>query len=1040
MSFTVYKSSAGSGKTFTLVKEYLKLVLGTDKADYYRSILAITFTNKAAGEMKDRVLSTLESIAESNLNSSQEFMLNLLCKELSLSREELQLRTGNVLRSILHNYSDFHITTIDKFVHRIIKSFAFDLKIPMNFEVELDGQNLMADAVDVLLSQAGSEEGLTRVLVDFCESRADDEGNWNIENDLRKYAHKLLEEDGHSYIEKLRHLELEDFTRIRKYLLEQVKTFEKKVSSIGEDALHVITSSNIPPAAFAGGANGICKYFEYLRDIRSDKFVPSTTVSKNIEQDKWTSTSCSASNRQAIESIKDQLYAFFEKANNLIRTSGKLYTLHKMLYARIYSISLLNEVEKVISEFRSNENRMHISEFNKRISEVVSKEPAPYIYERVGEKFRHYLIDEFQDTSELQWHNLLPLIENSLGTGHFNMIVGDGKQAIYRFRGGEVEQFARLPEIKNAGHDELLKEREQTIRRNFKEEVLDRNFRSKKEVIEFNNDLFTFLSSTLPESQQSIYANLRQIPDDTKTGGQVMLDFLDATMEEYKEDALKLIIRHIEQCLQDGYSYDDIAIITRFNREGSLIAEYLHAQGISVSSSESLVLPASDKVRFIISNLYFLEDSSAGVAKAEMIDFLNKGSIRDEAIRTYSSYPAEKFVSYISSLGYQFDPEDLRLKSLYETCEEIIRIYHLDDQDPYVLSLLDQVLQFNMKQNKSNSAFLTWWEEKKHKLSIDGSGIVNAVQIMSIHKSKGLEFPVVICPFMNWMQGNQRDDIWSISRENEVPGLPVFLLPAEKKLEETAYADLYKNESEKSALDDVNILYVAFTRPVDRLYILSSFPYKYGNLSRHFISYLESRSMYEEGRANYIIGTATRAGDHKKHQAKEVMHMKGYVKGPWNEVVEISRESLKLMDEEQALKISYGKLVHQVLSEVNSLTEIPLKLQALYEDGMISSTILLELQGKIESLVKSTQLENLFGEGKQIKTETDILLPDGRFIRPDRVVIDGNTAMVIDYKTGKKRDSDRVQVDGYGDILSQMGYSDIRKFLVYINEEELIEL
>jgi ATP-dependent exoDNAse (exonuclease V) beta subunit len=409
-------------------------------------------------------------------------------------------------------------------------------------------------------------------------------------------------------------------------------------------------------------------------------------------------------------------------------------------------------------------------------------------------------------------------------------------------------------------------------------------------------------------------------------------------------------------------------------------------------------------------------------------------------MREYSILAADQFESIVRTLGYDLKREDLRLKSLYEICEDLIRIYTLNDLDPYLLSLLDHVLKFNLKQNKSIGAFLSWWEENKHKLSIDGSGKKNAVKIMSIHKSKGLEFPVVICPFMNWMQGTQKDDIWSVSRNNEVDGLPVFLLPAEKKLEETEYSDLYTREAEKSSLDDLNILYVGFTRPVDRLYIISSKPHQYGNLSKHFVSYLEHLQIYDETKLNYVFGAGTKKTKHQEKEGAAAFHLKGYVRGPWGDVVEISRESLRLMDDEQSKKITYGNLVHQVLSEIKELEDVNEKLKSLQDEGLISAGTEIDLRKKIRSLFTKTPLRTFFGADKIIKAESEILLPEGNFIRPDRVVMDKENVYVIDYKTGKKRDKDREQVDNYARIMEEMGYKNVKKYLVYIADEEMVEV
>lgn len=1032
MSFTVFKSSAGSGKTFTLVKEYLRLALGTSKGDYYRSILAITFTNKAAGEMKERVMGTLESFAENNMNSSQQFMLEKLSEELNTAPEVLKERASEVLHSILHNYSDFHITTIDKFVQRIIRSFAFDLKIPMNFEIELDGKGLMADAVDVLLSRAGSDEELTKVLVDFCETRADEESDWNIQNDIRTFAEKLLEEDGVFYIDQLRNLSLTDFTRINKQIREQVSSMEEKISGFGKQARTLITQRGINPASLAGGQNGIWKYFEYLSELRSEKFEPSNTIKKNIEENKWLSSK-PGTDKAAIEEIQGELLNYYESARALISN----YQLLKILSGRIFAISLLNEIEKVVTEFRSEENRIHISEFNKRISEVVSKEPAPYIYERIGEKFRHYLIDEFQDTSELQWTNLLPLIENALGSGYFNMIVGDGKQAIYRFRGGEVQQFANLPGIKGSENEDLLKQREDALRRNYNEQVLEKNFRSRAEIIKFNNDFFLDISSTLPSAQKKIYEKLEQKFNPENDGGSIEIEFLKAEDKRFREQMTEKVYEAIHKAFEDGFKPADIAIITRFNKEGAAVAEYLNGKKIEVSSSESLLLKSSSAVRFLISLLKYIDSPEESSTKAELITFLHPG--HESEFRRLSTIDSATFILHLQSIGFNLDLASLQLKSLYETIEELITSFKLNERDPFVLSFLDQVLQFNLKHNKGIPAFLMWWDEKKDKLSVDGSGVKDAVKIMTIHKAKGLEFPVVICPFMNWTQGAQRDHIWTVSRHNEVDGLPVLLLPSEKKLTETPYADLLQEEIEKSKLDDLNILYVAFTRAVDRLHILTSYPGRSGNLSNHFIEYLQRKGMYQEGEAQYSFGTAV-SGKKQVKEENEGFRFESYRKGPWNEVVEISRESLKLMDDDTMEKISHGKLVHKLLSEIKSLDEVPFRLNQLFEEGLITSEAKENLEVKIRSLIRNANLERYFQEADSSRSESEILLPDGTFIRPDRVVINENSVTLIDYKTGKPRESDKEQLRNYANVLTEMGYKNVKKVLVYISEEKLEEV
>lgn len=1039
MNFTVYKSSAGSGKTFTLVKEYLKLALGNNKSDYYRCILAITFTNKAATEMKERVISTLKAFSGRKMNKSQSFMLSLIAEETGIASEELQLKSEEVLSSILHNYSDFNITTIDKFVHRIIRAFAFDLRIPMNFEVELDGQAIMADAVDVVLSRAGSEEELTNLLIDFAESRADEEGNWNIQDDIKSFAKRILDEDSSSFVNKLKDLSLSDFVRIKKLLRKLIVDFEEKISSIGNDGLSLISGNNIQPSSFQGGANGLPKYFSYLAELRDDKFEPSATVRKTTEEDKWVSGSCKPDQKNAIESISAELLKLYRDAQKLIQSELRRFKLYKLLYTRIYSMSLLNEIEKIISEFRSEDNRIHISEFNKRISEVVSREPAPFIYERIGEKFRHYLIDEFQDTSELQWLNLLPLIENSLANGCFNMLVGDGKQAIYRFRGGEVKQFANLPMVSNSIEDELLAERQLALKRNYAERVLNSNFRSKAEVVQFNNEFFRHLSHSVSEDRRSIYENLEQKFNPENSGGFVEFGFSNTDNKEYREEILNKVHETITEAISDGYRPGDIAILTRVNSQGSLTAEYLSSKGMQVSSSESLVLAGSREVRFIVSALRFLNAPFENSFRAEIIAFLYDDQVAEQKMRLIAKEDEHYFLSFLKNEDIALDPEALKLKSTYEVCEDILRIFNLKAEDPYILSFLDQVLQFNLKQNKSLPEFLDWWEEKKEKISIDAAGQEDAVKIMSIHKSKGLEFPVVICPFLNWKLENQKDVIWTESLHEEVKDLPVFLLPSQHALSETEYSHLFEEEEKASRLDDLNLLYVAMTRPVDRLHIFTTLPNRWGDLSKLFIDFLSSRELYAEERTHYHFGKKIKAAAGEK-VVKSCFSVTDYKKTSWDKVVEISRESLRLIDEEQQEKISLGNLVHEVLSKVVRLEEIPRMLHDLTIEGLITADVENELSNKIQKLLKNTRLERLFTERAESRAEREIILPDGSFIRPDRVFFTGDEVFIVDYKTGKKRKKDEEQLHGYAEVLRRMGHEKIRKLLVYINEEELLEV
>lgn len=488
MSFTVYKSSAGSGKTFTLVKEYLNMVL--KKPSSFRNILAITFTNKAANELKERVLSYLRELsADTNEQSFavKKFMLPILIEETGLDQATVKERAGTTLSLILHNYSDFAIGTIDSFVHRIIKTFAYDLKLPLSFEVELDDEEHLNRAIDILISRIGIDEDLTNILINFTKLKTSEEVDWQIEKDLLKFSKTLISEDGREAIDKIKELSSADFREIAQKTLKFIKDFKNQITPITKSAVDLINSKNISDHSFYYGTKGISAYFKKLSRANNEDFNPNTYVKKTIDEDIWYSKKVDLAELDLIDSIKDELKNYYLQLEQILNQNLERFHLYQIIYKQIYAVAVLSEIGKILEEQKHLNNIIHISEFNKRVADIVFNEPVPFIYERLGERFKSFLIDEFQDTSVLQWQNFIPLIDNSLAEGHFNMIVGDGKQAIYRFRNGEVEQFAKLPELFEAKHLPLAKEREQTLKRNYLEKHLTRNYRSKREIIEFNN-------------------------------------------------------------------------------------------------------------------------------------------------------------------------------------------------------------------------------------------------------------------------------------------------------------------------------------------------------------------------------------------------------------------------------------------------------------------------------------------------------------------------------------------------------------------------
>ncbi len=1048
MSFTVYRSSAGSGKTYTLVKAYLKIALATRQSDAYRHILAITFTNKAANEMKERVIVSLRDLASENQASgTSAFLLLDIQEELNLGPDEVRWRAGKVLEHILHHYSDFSISTIDKFVYRVVRSFAHDLGLPLQFEVELDGDRLLGNAVDLLIEQVGADEQLTKALVEFTKSKADEEKSWHIESDLLQFARYLLQDDGREHLDRLRQLSMSDFFEARKNLVAELTQFESTIRKWGRQGLELIENAGIDPSLFAGGKSGIAKYFSYLAEVRDDKLLPSNSVRKNVEAGKWHATKASDIDKQAIDSIRGQLETWFWEAIQFAEQYLSGYRLAQLVVRNLYSLAVLNEMEKILEEYRNEQNLIHISEFNRRIAQVVATEPAPFIYERLGERYRHFLIDEFQDTSVLQWQNLLPLVDNSLAAGHFNMLVGDGKQSIYRWRGGEVEQFARLPALSLVEKDGLLEERENTLLRNYEEKRLVNNFRSLQEVVHFNNYFFRALTQHLDEEFASIYEGLEQAPLPTKTGGYVSVEILGTEPDsEITGEYLARTAELIWQAVDDGYSLRDITILCRRNGEASMLANYLLEEDIDVISSESLIIGHSNKVQLLVAVLEYLNDPPNRIAQAEVLLRLARNDRFEGEVFPYlrqlnQDPEAFDLPGLFQAQGYaDFDPDVLLALPVYDLTEVLIKLFRLDSRkNPYLAFFLEAVFQWSGKFDAHLREFLSWWEEEADKRSIILPEGTEAVSIMTVHKSKGREFPVVIMPFTNWRVRLAKDQLWIDLPEGY--GMPSALVSAGKKLEDTPYESQYREEVNKTMLDNFNVLYVAFTRAVERLYVLTS-KERSKDLSNYFLPFLSQHENWNEERLQFEWGSPEAPKEKSEPSETEAVAIaEAAPEGNWRSKLQISRQAPEFWDLEQVNPSGhFGKLVHQAMARIDTREAVPDLLQRWELAGKIMTPERQELEVLLQKILSHPQIQPFYKYGLDIRKEAEILLPNGRSYRPDRVVVEHGRASILDFKTGKPAKEDRKQMEWYKKLLWEIGYLQVDSFLFYTETMTLLPI
>ncbi|MGB0881998.1 MAG: UvrD-helicase domain-containing protein, partial [Vicingaceae bacterium] len=730
----------------------------------------------------------------------------------------------------------------------------------------------------------------------------------------------------------------------------------------------------------------------------------------------------------------------FQGSREYIDEFESTYRVNKLIIKNLYNLAVLNEIEKTVQEFKKENNVLSISDFNKRIATIVESEPIPFIYERLGEKYNHYLIDEFQDTSIIQWHNLIPLVDNSLANGKFNMVVGDAKQAIYRFRGGEVEQIINLPQIFKHNNNPLLLEREDALKRNHKVETLNKNFRSKAEVVHFNNEFFQSVATNLSEKYQTLYAGLTQEYDPKNIGGGIDILFVEESDKElYRECVLNNIINIIDSVKKDGFKLSDVAILTLNNKDGSEIASHLLENGINVISSESLLLNNSNEVQFLLNLFRFISAPNNKSTHVQLLNYLTNTLYADDLFHVFETYPEQTINAYLSSKNIQIDYSKIRNYSLYELAEYLVTTFGFEKQvDVYIQFLLDKIQEYAARNDNSIINFIEWWDSKSEKFSIVIPEGIEAVRVMSIHKSKGLEFPVVIYPFATTAVKASEKFFWT--NETNIAELKSAIVPINKNLIKTTFASVYEEEMDKSRLDLLNVLYVALTRPKYRLYVISQTtkkPSTNGSVTDYLLDYCTANKNAKVGDNHYQFGAFGKNEDVSEKVGEDIRFDK-VAYNNWREKIKISYQAPLVWETENPETIGeHGTVIHNILSRVATIADVDKAVAIAIRKGLITKSDKTAIKTELEGLFKIEGVAGLFTDFDELKNERSILLPSGETYQPDRVVVKAGTTYLIDYKTGEQSASHEKQVAEYKSFLTQMGYANIVSYLLYIKNGEL---
>ncbi len=1033
--FIIYNASAGSGKTFSLVKSFLSKVLATSQPDAYKHLLAITFTNKAVAEMKSRILDILIAFAKGDFKAQAKAMSDALQIEIGVTQDILQHRATIVLRHLLNNYALFSVETIDHFNHRLLRTFARDLKLNSNFEVSLDTVLLLSEAVDRLIDKAGEDPEITKFLVQYALQKTDDDKSWDIALDLKKAAGLLTKENDQLALEKLRDRSLAQFDALRVHLKKLKAPKELVIQEAAQNLINRFESNGLSSAQFDRGY--LYKYFEKLaQGNATPKFdavwqgklgISAIHGTKATEADIATINALVPEISATLQIIKDAYYSI-QLYHNILNNLVPLATVHL--------------VDQEFQQIKEEENIVPISDFNTLIHKEIQYQPAPFIYERLGERYQHFFIDEFQDTSKLQWQNLLPLIENSLAqsdSSHHNgslMIVGDAKQSIYRWRGGLPEQFMSLYGDENP----FPFVEKQT-------ENLDTNYRSCKEIVEFNNGFFSFISNYFGEEiHRTLYKEGNHQKSFLSCDGYVQLDFIDPGSKEENDEAyVHKAYEIISELLDRGHLLKDICILVRKKSQGMAVSEFLAERNISVISEETLLLKNSDKVNALLQLIQLQVFPEKDEVKMQLLEFLHSFLAVSEDQYSFLAGQVKKPLSALSrklsDYAVDLNFEKARSLGIYESLEYCIHALGLsNEQDAYITYFMDWVFQFSKGPNSGKWEFLEYWELKKDTLSLSAGAGANAISVMTIHKSKGLEFPIVLFPFAEQdIYYEKEPKLWFPLNED---GFEELSINFNKEVENYGAigAHLYQVRRNTLELDSLNLLYVVLTRSQKELYVISKVekdnevPKQYNHF---FKLYLQHLHVWSEEQSSYSFG---KKGTPKKQMVEfPIASTFRYVVSlPETHQIKIAGGSTFKTYPSVRGAMDFGTLFHAFMAQIRVMEDIAYASDFMSEYQQLEESLLADLQLSAEQIVTHPQLTHLYSGKDKVHNEHDIITPIG-MVRPDRMNFheDGSVS-IIDYKTGSPQAEHQPQIEGYAQTLQEMGFIVKQKLIVYIDQREIV--
>lgn len=1007
--------------------------------------------------MKDRILAYLDDFAKNRPNE----LAAELKKELGLDDSAFMDRSQEARNAILHNYSQFSISTIDAFFQKVIRSFIRESGLVGDYRLEVEQDAVLQEVVDNLIDELGENSELTDWVVEFARENLENDRAWDVRYSLVEFSKEIFKEDFKEIEDEVTETTAarDFFKDLLNVLKDHKYSFVRFVRDKSSKAMRILKDNGLLRSDFKYSGQAYNFFFKFARITKVSDFSDrekGARTEKELQQGiNWPSkTSEKAS---LIRELAEQkLILLMNEILEFRNRNFKRCLSAEIALSNFYMFGLIADISRKLKEYKDENNLMLLADAPKFLNGVLGDSDAPFVYEKVGSFYRNYLIDEFQDTSGLQWKNFLPLVTNSISQGYPNMVVGDVKQAIYRWRGGDLN-LLQTHVVQHVG-PELVQVRQ-----------LNSNYRSATNVVNFNNAVFKAAAGLVSIDTGhgiplEVYGDVIQ-ESSREEPGFVRIEFLKGPtkQDDWKNESLSRIPKFLERLQEAGISLNEIAILVRRHDEGERIVAHLLEYSNSVEakphcryeviSNESLRLDGASSVNLLLAAMRYLLNTQDAVARAQLSYEYFRIKPDNRPLTEVFAVSNQGFFEESLPVEFARDKASLKKLPLYELTETLIRILNIGStpgEIAYLQAFQDIVLDFSARERNDLGMFLEWWNLNKHDKSIQVSGDIDAVQILTIHKAKGLQFKVVLVPFCAWNMDHElfkAPTLWVKAANPPFENAGYLPVRYSGSLDHTYFDSYYLKEKTSTYLDNLNLLYVALTRARHGLIVMAPGPDVRSFKQTVARIVFESITLSEELASGWDeVSHIWESGEIRNSETlaeprAHAVDMKEYVTTNWRTKLIVKQSAKEFFNDsmETARKrINYGIHIHKVLSEIKLASQTGEALDRLINDGLVTSDEVQELKSLLDELFNDGQIRSWFVPGWEVYTEVPILLPGGGESRLDRLMIREKHAVVVDFKTGDPVNADQKQMQEYMNTLHQMNFHTVEGYLLYIKTGAII--